>query len=102
MAGRRGYYRYGVTNADGRLRLVRDVAIWPGHDDEFVAISEEPEANGAVMTLERVVNGVLTSIEVSVIDSRPTMLDGSVRYRLRLRLNDGSADSDRAPAARAH
>lgn len=102
MSGRRGYYRYGVTNAGGRLKLVRDVTVWRGYENEFVVLSEEPEATGELLTLERVVNGTVMAIEVLVIESHPTLINGSVRHRLRLRLNEPAGSCDEPSATRAH
>jgi hypothetical protein len=88
MSGRRGQHRYGVTNADGSLRTVRDVTIRGGSENEFVAISEEPAAAGEILTLERVVEGKPVVSRVVVIDSRLVMVRGSVRYRLRLKVSE--------------
>lgn len=85
MSGRRGFYRYGVTNAGGSLRTVRDVAIWKAAEDEYVVLSDQPEATGESLTLERIVDGAVRAIDVFVIDSYPVIVDGSVRHRLRLR-----------------
>jgi hypothetical protein len=102
MSGRRSYWRYGFTNTAGSLRVVRDVAIWRENDNEFVVISEEPETTGELLMLERVVNGTVVAIEVCVIESHPTIVNGSVRHRLRLRSNDDADGCDRQDAAPAH
>jgi hypothetical protein len=90
MSGRRSFYRYGVMNADGSLRVVRDVMVWRDADNGFIVVGDEPEATGELLTLERVVNGTVITIEVTVIDSHPAIVNGAVRHRLRLR----SSDSD--------
>jgi len=102
MSGRRSYYRYVVTNTGGCLRVVRDVTTWRGNDNEFVVISEEPEATGEFLTLERVVNGAVMAIQVCVIESHPTIVNGSVRYCLRLRSSDAADSCEWDDEARAH
>jgi hypothetical protein len=101
MSGRRGYHRYGVTNTGGCLRVVRDVVLRRECGNEFVVISEEPEVTGESLTLERVVNGAVMATQVCVVDSHPTVVNGSVRYCMRLRSSD-DADHCEWNEARAH
>ena len=89
MFGRRNYHRYGVSNAEGHLRVVRDVTVFHGVEHEFVVISEDPEPSGEQLTLERIVDGQVTSMDVSVIDSQPAIVDGTIRHRLRLKSLNG-------------
>jgi len=100
MSGRRGYHRYVITNTGGCLRVVRDVTISRGKDNEFVVISEEPEATGELLMLERVVNEAVVAIEVVVIESHPTIVNGSVRHRLRLQSCAAADDCERQDARR--
>lgn len=102
MSRRRGYYRYGVTNTGGCLRAVRDVTFWHEYENEFVVISQEPEATGELLTLERIVNGTVMAIGVSVIESHPTIVNGTLRYRLRLRSADATGDREGHDATSAH
>ena len=101
MSGRRQYHRYSVTNAAGNLKVVRDVTIWRDIEDDIIAIGDEPEPTGELLELEHMVNGTLITIQVSVIESHPTMVNGSIRHRLRLRTNDSFEEQPRA-AVRAH
>jgi hypothetical protein len=89
MSSRRSYQRYGLNNASGYLRLVRDVTLWRGVESEYVVISDEPEAAGELVTIEHAVNGTVVSAEVCVIDGHPTIVNGIVRHRLRLRSDEG-------------
>jgi hypothetical protein len=100
MFGRRNYHRYGVSNAEGHLRVVRDVTVFHGVEHELVVISEDPEPSGERLTLERIVDGQVTSIEVSVVDSQPAIVDGAIRHRLRLKSLNGH--DRRQTAERAH
>jgi hypothetical protein len=85
MSGRRSYHRYGVSEAGGNLRVVRDVIVQRDVGHEFVVISDEPAAIGDLLTLERLVDGLPTAIEVAVVDSRPAIVNGSMRHRVRLK-----------------
>jgi len=78
-------------NAEGTLRVSRDVTVRPGVENEFIAIGSEPAACGERLTLERIVNGATVTEHVVVDDSRPALVDGSVRHRLRLRRIDEPA-----------
>ncbi len=100
MSGRRNYHRYGVMNAEGCLRVVRDVAVWRELDDQFIAVCDDPEGSGELLTLERLINGTLITIEVAVIDSHPVIVNGRVQHRLRLRSNEGDGESRRVRGAR--
>ena len=100
MFGRRNYHRYGVSNAEGHLRVVRDVTVFHGVEHEFVVISEDPEPSGEQLTLERIVDGQVTSMDVSVVDSQPAIVDGTIRHRLRLKSLNGH--DRRQTAGRAH
>ncbi len=93
MSSRRSYRRYGVRNAEGCLKVVRDVAVWCERDDEFIAVSDDPAGSGELLILERVINGTLITIEVAVIDSHPVLVNGRVQHRLRLRSNEGDGES---------
>jgi hypothetical protein len=96
MSGRRGHERYVVANASGSLRVVRDVSIWRDHADQLVATSEAPAAAGELLRLERIVDGETISIQVCVVESRPMLVSGRLRHRLRLRIDqeaDGGAPS---------
>ncbi len=86
MSGRRRYYRYEVTNANGDLRVTHDVIVRPNGSTEFVVFSDEPAVVGERLTLERVVDGdKTTAIEVAVVDCRPAIVNGTMRHRVRLR-----------------
>ena len=85
MSGRRSNYRYGITNAEGILQVLRDVTVRRGVENEFVAISDEPAVSGELLMLERIVDGATVAAKVCVVESRPALVGGSVRHRLRLK-----------------
>ena len=94
MARRRND-RYGVTNAVGILRVLREVTVRRGLGGEFIAISDAPATIGERLTLERIVNGTLVTVPVCVVDSRPAVVRGTLRHRLRLQQSDDVAHDAR-------
>jgi hypothetical protein len=72
-------------NGQGSLRVVHDVTIWLGDENEFVATSEVPAIAGELLVLERHVNGETCGVAVYVLESRPIFVDGRLRHRLLLR-----------------
>lgn len=104
MQGRRRNFRHGVMNAEGVLRVLRDVTVSRAAADEFVAISTEPAARGERLTLERTVDGRIVAQAVLVLEAKPALVRGSLRHRLRLRGLDrseaGVAGSSRATSRR--
>jgi hypothetical protein len=102
MSGRRGHYRFGEVNAEGTLRLLRDVTVHRRGADEFVAMSGEPAAHGELLTLEPADATTAAAIAVCVVDSRPEIVGGKIRHRLQLKAVDAEcADDDRSLASRA-
>ena len=92
MSGRRGHYRFGEVNAEGTLRLLRDVTVHRHGADEFIAMSGEPAAHGELLTLEPADVGTGAAIAVCVVDSRPAMVGGKIRHRLRLKAVERAGD----------
>lgn len=87
MSGRRSHPRYAVaTPWDGAMRVLRDVVIQRTEQDELHAVSQVPGTAGEVMTLDLMGAGTALGLKVRVIDSRPVMVEGSVRHRIRLTL----------------
>lgn len=82
MAGRRET-RFEIVNAEGVLRVLRDVVVRTSSGEGIVAISNEPGLAGEVLTIQLASEGNAPRA-VRVIDSRPTMVAGQVRHRLRL------------------
>jgi hypothetical protein len=101
MSGRRSHERYVVMNGNGSLKVVRDVSVWYGDDNEFVATSEAPAIAGELLTLERMVNDEISVVRVFVLESRPMFVSGMLRHRLLLRVDEPLDDivSDIDPRA---
>jgi hypothetical protein len=85
MSGRRSHPRFAVaTPWDGAVRVLREVVIQRSGDDELVAIGHLPAVVGEEMTLDVLSAGSTLEVRVRVLDSRPVIVDGSVRHRVRL------------------
>ena len=95
MSGRRSHPRFAVvTPWDGAMRVLRDVVIQRTEQDGLYAISQGPAIAGEEMTLDLMGAGATLGLRVRVIDSRPVMVEGSVRHQIRLEVV-----SDRKAAA---
>ena len=93
MAGRRSHPRFAVASQwNGEMRVLRDVAIHRTDEGGFVALSQAPAIAGERMTLHVMGGGESMGMRVRVLDSRPVVIDGAVRHRIRLAL-DGAAVS---------
>jgi hypothetical protein len=85
MSGRRSHPRFMVaTPWDGAMRVLRDVVIQHTDRDELQAVSNVPAVAGEDMTLDLMGAGTTLGLKVRVIDSRPVMVEGAVRHRIRL------------------
>ena len=90
MSGRRSHPRFAVaTPWDGAMRVLRDVVIQRSDSGELQAVSQQSAIAGEEMTLDIVGGGATIGLKVRVIDSRPVILDGAVRHRIRLSLVKG-------------
>jgi len=94
MSGRRSHPRYAVaTPWDGAMRVLRDVVILRSESDELHAVSHVPGISGEEMTLDLIGAGSTLGLKVKVIDSRPMMVEGAVRHRIRLEVRDTEAEA---------
>jgi hypothetical protein len=82
MAGRRRHPRYEIVNAEGVLRVLRDVILDRSNAPELVAIASEPGLRGEIVTVH--VAGERARLTATIVDSRPVVVDGGIRHRLRL------------------
>jgi hypothetical protein len=83
MSVRRRSSRLQVLNADGVLRVWRDVVGHRTRTGEYLVISNEAGVKGERLTVY-LASGTQQSIPVRVLDSQPVVLNGSVRHQLRL------------------
>jgi hypothetical protein len=66
------------------MRVLRDVVVDRVSRDELLVISQVPAIVGEEMTLDLVGAGTTLELRVSVIESRPVIIEGAVRHRVRL------------------
>jgi hypothetical protein len=85
MLGRRSDARYGFTEPiGGTMSVYSDVIVkWSG-DDEWIAISREPAAAGEMLHLDVDDGEQWNQFPVCVIESRPVIVHGDMRHRIRL------------------
>jgi hypothetical protein len=99
MSGRRSHPRFVVaTPWDGAMRVLRDVVIHRTNGEELQAVSNVPAVAGEDMTLDLMGAGATLGLRVRVIDSRPMMVEGSVRHRIRLAVLNGHAEEEESSA----
>jgi hypothetical protein len=90
MRRRRRDKRFRLTEpANGTVRVFPDVIVQQNGDDEWIAISREAAVTGETLVLDIAIQdpdvGELRQRHsVWVIDSRPVVVDGDMRYRIRL------------------
>ena len=85
MSGRRGHQR--STNGSpgsGAVRVLRDVVIERMDHEELVVISQTPAVTGEEMSLQLFSPSGNIAMTVRVLDSRPVVIAGSMRHRLRV------------------
>ncbi len=85
MTGRRSHPRFAVANPwEGAMRVLRDVVVHRTSAEELLAVSAVPGVLGECMTLDLMGGGTTLALRVTVLESRPVIVGGSVRHRLRL------------------
>ena len=78
-----------MGSVDGVVRVFPDVVVQPTGEDEWIAISREAGVTGETLFLDVAATDGEESKSplhrpVCVIDSRPVILEGAMRHRLRL------------------
>ena len=90
MADRRGDKRFRLSEpAVGALTVFPDVVVQQGGDDEWIGISRQPALAGEMLVLDvlqpdAVEGEIWRRLPVCVIESRPVIVDGDMRHRIRL------------------
>jgi hypothetical protein len=94
--------RFSVSNPwGGVIRTLRDVVVQRTGPYECVAIAHAPGVVGETLRLDLLGGGQVLALDVRVIESRPVIVDGTVRHRVRLAVptripevsgDDGQAD----------
>jgi len=87
MSGRRSHPRFAVaTPWNGAIKILRDVVVNRTGDDELLAVSNAAAIVGELLSLELIGAGQSAIVQVRVLDSRPVIIDATVRHRVRLRM----------------
>ncbi len=85
MPGRRREPRYRLSRPfDGSFRFFRAVDIERRDEGEVSALIDTPIPSGEQMRLDVVGSGSRSTVNVHVAESTAVIVDGEVRYRLRL------------------
>jgi hypothetical protein len=63
---------------------LRDVVIDRPERDELLAVSNAPAVVGEAMSLDLMGGGRSMALKVRVLESRPVIIEGCVRHRIRL------------------
>ena len=87
MSGRRSHPRFAVASPwEGSMKVLKDVVVQRAQHEELLAISHTAGVLGEEMTLDLIGSGQTLALRVNVIESRPVIIEGTVRHRIRLRL----------------
>jgi hypothetical protein len=93
MSGRRSHPRFAVVSPwSGAIRILRDVVIDRTDRDELLAVSNAAAVVGEMLSLDLIGGGQNVAIKVRVLDSRPVIIDGTVRHRVRLALPEAEPE----------
>jgi hypothetical protein len=90
VTDRRRDKRFKLTGpAEGALRIFPDVVVQQDGIDEWTGISRQPAVTGETLVLDVVqfdaVEGeIYRRLPVCVVESRPVIVDGDMRHRIRL------------------
>jgi len=85
MSGRRRHERFAPAQPwDGALRVLRDVIVQEDAAGGLIVIGQAPGVIGEQLTLDLAGAGHVLTFKVRVQESRPVILDGQVRHRVRL------------------
>ena len=91
MSGRRRHERFAPAQPwDGALKVLRDVIVQEDADGGLISIGQAPGVIGEQMTLDVAGAGHVVTLKVRVQESRPVLLDGQLRHRLRLEVLERS------------
>jgi hypothetical protein len=87
MSGRRSHTRFLVASPwSGVVRMLRDAVVDRSEGDELLAITHTAAVIGEELSLDLMGAGQNVAVKVRVIESRPVIVEGTVRHRVRLAL----------------
>jgi hypothetical protein len=89
-----------LPSLDGVLRVLRDVVVQSATHEHMVVISRHPSVLGELVSVQ-LPHDEGADVTARVLESHPIVLDGSVRYLLRLHHGNGAGspgqDKDNQP-----
>ena len=84
MSGRRSHARFSMLpSPEGVFRVLRDVVVRGAMDEHLVVVSRQPGVRGELLSLHSPDDSESTVV-AEVLESHPVIVDGAVRYQLRL------------------
>ncbi len=87
MSGRRSHQRFEVSPSSfGTLRVTKDIVVQRVEQDELTVISREPGVRDERMFVQFPDADPDAGMSVTVVESRPIIVQGAVRHLLRLRV----------------
>lgn len=93
MTDRRSHPRFALaTPWDGSVRVLREVVIQRTDSGELMAVSQTAGVVGETLSLDVMGAGASVDLRVRVVESRPVIVDGSLRHRIRLALMNAAAE----------
>jgi hypothetical protein len=94
LAGRRRHERFALAQrCTGALRVLTDAVVQHAPDGSLLAITHAPCVAEERLTLDVAGDGASMRVDVMVTDSRPVIIDGSVRHRVTLLIQEANAAS---------
>jgi hypothetical protein len=94
VPGRRRHERFALAQrCTGALRVLSDAVVQHVAEGRLLAITHAPAVAQERLTLEVAGAGSSMRVHVEVADSRPVIIDGSVRHRLTLVIQEAVASS---------
>ncbi len=94
MQDRRQSTRFVLSRAlEGLLKVLDNVVVERYVGDEIVVLASIGAKPKEMLTVDRLVAGNSSRVEVRVIESGPAVVDGQLKHRIRLRVNGNGGES---------
>ena len=91
MTDRRRHSRFAISQGwEGQLQFFEDVVIDSWEAGEISALSVAPGRVGEQLSLEVTSSGPPVVLKVRLAESRPVLIKGVIRHRLRCQIIDSS------------
>jgi hypothetical protein len=86
-----------LPSLEGVLRVLRDIVVQSATHEHMVVISRHPSVLGELVSVQSP-HDAGTDVAARVLESHPIVVDGSVRYQLRLHHVNGAGSPGRDDA----